>query len=169
MTDLDNLLEASQLQHHGIKGMKWGVRRTREQLSNPTPVKIIAKPGQAIVTKGGKRAPTHDEAKAAAIARQKAKSSGLQSLSNKEIQTIVTRMDLEQRYAKLNPEKKKRGAEFIESLIEDAQVAVPELALVGAKNYFRDTNDYRVKMGLKVAESVIERRSEQAGKQKKKK
>lgn len=155
------------LEHHGIKGMKWGVRRTRQQLSNPTEVKIVAKPGRAIVTTGGRRNPTHDEAKEAAIARQKAKTSGLQALSNKEIQTIVTRMNLENQYAKLNPRKKRRGEDFVKELISDA---APNIALSGAKWYFEDSNDYRVQMGLKVAEGVVNARnnSQQGGKKKKK-
>lgn len=161
------------LEHYGIKGMRWGVRRTQEQLKNPTPVKITSKPGMPIVTRGGKRIPTHDEAKEAAIARQKAKSSGLQALSNKEIQTIVTRMNLEQQYAKLNPTTKSIGRRFVDSALEDAKGAtravVPQLALVGAKNYFGDSEDYRVRVGLQVAEGLVNSRSERQNSKNKKK
>ena len=38
-TDLEREAELYSLEHHGIKGMKWGVRRTPEQLVHKSKTK----------------------------------------------------------------------------------------------------------------------------------
>lgn len=67
------------IMHFGIKGMKWGVRR--------------ADPSSAST-------PSEDSAKATEL-RQKIKTSGTRSLSNTELQTVITRLNLETQYAGL--------------------------------------------------------------------
>ena len=116
------------LAHYGVRGMRWGVRRSAAELSGPQPVTIDAKPGKKIQTSGGKGQPVSDDAKLAAVYRQKAKASGPQSLSNAEMQTIVTRMNLEQQYMKLNPKQVSLGEKFLKDY-------APILALEGGKQY----------------------------------
>lgn len=88
------------LSHHGVKGMKWGIRRDRSGSSGPTPVSTKQK-GKRLQTKGGKgHAPTEDATRAA-VGRQKAKSSGTHALTNQELREVVNRMNLEQQYSKL--------------------------------------------------------------------
>jgi hypothetical protein len=116
------------LTHYGRRGMKWGVRRSPAELAGPQPVTIDAKPGKKIQTSGGKGQPVSDDAKLAAVYRQKAKASGPQSLSNAEMQTIVTRMNLEQQYMKLNPKQVSLGEKFLKDY-------APMLALEGGKQY----------------------------------
>lgn len=67
------------LAHHGVKGMRWGVRK-------------------------GKGAPTHpasEDHTRAAEAGAKAKESGVKALSNKELQDIITRKNLEKQHREL--------------------------------------------------------------------
>lgn len=71
------------LSHYGVKGMRWGVTRKNTDSGGYKVVSIS------------------DEAKARAAAQKKAKEQGLDSLSNKEIQDAVTRMNLEQQYSRL--------------------------------------------------------------------
>jgi len=102
--------------HHGIKGMKWGVRRAESSLSaaraarsdaraakavqkaaaNKVTVKTTSELGKAYVrTKGGSHQPATDDAVKAQIAKQKLKKSGMNSLTNEELQTLATRQNLE--------------------------------------------------------------------------
>lgn len=93
------------LAHYGVKGMKWGKRK-----SEPTSVTTTAVPGKRVKAKGGTLQPASDDAVRAAASKQRAKKSTTDSLSNKELQELVTRMNLEQQYARLagpsNPAKK---------------------------------------------------------------
>lgn len=82
------------LAHHGIKGMRWGV-------------------------KGGKGTPTagSDDAKRAAASKEIVKKSGVKALNNQELQHLVNRINLEQQYKRLNPSNKEKAARFAADLL----------------------------------------------------
>jgi hypothetical protein len=162
MPDLDTVLE-----HFGIRGMHWGVRRSKAELSGPTPVIVKVKPGQKIVTKGGKGYKPVEEAINAAVVKQRAKSSGVQSLSNQELQAAVNRMNLEQSYTKLNPKKLSFGQKATNELLYGD---TPNMAIAGAKPLFAtkiatelaasatSPASSRTKTGLDFMEAVIKAR-----------
>jgi hypothetical protein len=79
------------LAHHGVKGMRWGTRRA----STPA---------------------SEDHARAA-DAKARAKSDGVKTLSNKELQDAINRMNLEQQYNRLNPSKTKKGLQFAADIL----------------------------------------------------
>jgi hypothetical protein len=82
--------------HFGVKGMHWGIRR--------------------------KRSSEHDseDAKAASEAAKKVKKHGTSSLTNKELQQLVNRMNLEQQFNRLTPDSKgKAAAKFAKDLLVD--------------------------------------------------
>lgn len=93
------------LEHFGVKGMKWGVRKDRGGSSGPQAVVTRSKPGQRVTASGGGGRLPHEDAKRAVALAQKAKSSTTHSLSNEELKDLLTRLDLESRYTKLNPPK----------------------------------------------------------------
>jgi hypothetical protein len=95
------------LEHYGVKGMKWGVRR---RSTTPTAVAVTTRPGKRVKTAGGKGQSASEDAVTAAVARQKAKKSTVDSLSNKELQNLVARMNLEQQYSRLAPVTPGRAA-----------------------------------------------------------
>jgi hypothetical protein len=68
------------LAHHGVKGMKWGVRHL---------------PGGGITG-----SPTAD-AQAADMAKKKIATGGTHALTTHELQSLVNRMNLEQQYSRL--------------------------------------------------------------------
>lgn len=78
------------LAHYGVKGMKWGKRKKSSS------------------------EPSSDDASKAADLKVRAKKSGTSVLTNQELQTLVTRMNLEQQYSRLNPQTKSAGRKFLE-------------------------------------------------------
>jgi hypothetical protein len=73
--------------HYGIKGMRWGVRRRHSD----------SDPGSADAEKAKQHAAT-------------VKTHGTKALSNKELQELVTRMNLEQQFNTLSTKEKKATA-----------------------------------------------------------
>ena len=84
------------LSHHGVLGMKWGQRRSREELASVS-VKTRSGPQHKTIikTKGGRGIAAHPDAIAAKVATQKLKKSGVHTLSNDELQKLATRTNLE--------------------------------------------------------------------------
>ena len=94
------------LQHYGTKGMKWGVRKNAPA---PGTVRVTEK-GKKLKTAGGKGFETHPDATNAATTKQKLKGSGPKALSNKELQDLSTRLNLERNVRSLMAEDKKANS-----------------------------------------------------------
>lgn len=93
----DRMTVVEALAHYGVKGMKWGIRRTPAQLA----------------------AASKDSEEAQRIAKI-AKTSGTKALSNDELRELNTRLQLEQQYMKLQPQNKgriKKGQEFTNEVL----------------------------------------------------
>jgi len=74
------------LEHFGVKGMRWGVRR---------------KPG----------APASEDVQRVKATQSKIKRGKTDALSNKELQDLVTRMNLEQQYSRMVSDQQKKKYE----------------------------------------------------------
>jgi len=74
------------LTHYGIKGMKWGVRRSDAQLAR---AQSAPKPTLS------------DDAKTAERLHNKVQTKGTGSLSNQEMRQFIERMNLERQYSQL--------------------------------------------------------------------
>jgi 2'-5' RNA ligase len=88
----DNSLTMSEkgpvfLSHYGVKGMRWGVIRDRIQTAKNS--------------KAAKYASASADHKRAAKVRTKAKVIGVQSLTNDDLQKVISRMNLELQYKNL--------------------------------------------------------------------
>src|SRR4051794_35283831 len=112
MESLDQILE-----HHGIKGMRWGVRRTRGADGRVSGYSKKVKPGSSA-----------DAARAQGLKTQIKLTGGTHSLSNQDLQHLVTRMNLEQQHARLSPSVKSAGAKFTKDVL--VQVGKQEAARV---------------------------------------
>src|SRR6478735_507498 len=110
------------LAHHGVKGMRWGVRKSRDSGSSSarTDVSIaIRKDGKKIKVSGGSGHPASDDALRTLAGRQIAKTSGTHALTNDDLQAVVKRMQLEQSYKQLLEKQPKSLRDKAVNLILD--------------------------------------------------
>ncbi|HMS83623.1 MAG TPA: hypothetical protein PKD12_08235 [Nitrospira sp.] len=105
------------LEHHGVKGMKWG--RTTKSAPADGEVRVTQK-GKKLKTEGGKNVAAHPDAVNAAKAKQQASASGIHSLSNKQLQELSTRMNLEQNVARLTKQEQHNSSNFITKLLNQS-------------------------------------------------
>ena len=80
------------LAHHGVKGMRWGVRR--KATVGPQEV-IVSDKRRKLRLTGGKGHPAHSDAVRARTIGQVGKKSGLKALSDQELQEYNKRLQLE--------------------------------------------------------------------------
>jgi hypothetical protein len=95
----------SELEHFGIKGMRWGVRRKSVKPSGDA----------ATVDRLGK----------------KLKTGGTKALTNKELKKVVDRMNLEKQYKNLAPDSpSKKASKFVaDMLLTAGKAEVSKLVL----------------------------------------
>lgn len=109
------------LRHYGVKGMKWGVRNT----DRSSTVDVFQKrPGKRLDATGGHGLPASEDAKRAAVSKQKAKVSSVDALADNELKGLVNRMNLEQNYTRLSATEAQQrmslGRRFTQGFLSDA-------------------------------------------------
>ena len=112
------------LSHYGIKGMKWGRRRaSSDDVSSPSKSSVTATPIE--------KPKASADATAVSTYRSRVAAGGVDALSTKELQQLVNRQNLEQQYAKLNPEPMSKGQKFMTETLP----TVVDVAKVGYGAY----------------------------------
>ncbi len=96
----------SELYHYGILGMKWGVRRTPEQLGHRSAQREETK-NRLIRSSGSRNSTT----------LKKARGEDISKLSNQQLKDYNERLNLEQNFAKLTEGKVKQGKDWIAKTI----------------------------------------------------
>jgi hypothetical protein len=99
------------LAHHGVKGMRWGVRRDRSSAVT------VSDKGKRLKTKGGHGRPAHTDAVRVRTIGQVGRKSGFKALSNEELQAFNQRLNLEQQAKRLHYNDQSPPKKFILTLL----------------------------------------------------
>ncbi len=113
---MDKILDG-ELIHHGIKGQKWGVRRTQAQLGHTSGVK--------------KRISSVHRTKQKKSSKNVTKKKSVSEMTDTELITAINRKRLEKQYLELHPTKVSLGKQFTEKVINE--IAIPSVTY-SAKN-----------------------------------
>lgn len=108
------------LAHYGVKGMRWG-KTLKSNIAERTGSTVVVKTkaGKRVKTVGGAKREASEDAMKTAAYKQVAKKSTTDALSTKQLQEMVTRMNLEQQYTKLQngDPSAKRATKFVNKLL----------------------------------------------------
>lgn len=110
-----------ELYHYGIKGMKWGIRRSPAQLGHKTGTKKKKKSGVVDAVK--KMAANHKQKKAAKAETERQKSlkkKKISDMTDDELRERIARLELEKRYRDLAPKQSHRGRDFVIGVLENS-------------------------------------------------
>lgn len=130
------------LVHYGVKGMKWGIRRSPAELARARgerAPKTTKKKTSFFSRKTVKKKPEKAPAKASTKKETPSKKTPSE-MTNDELQAAVRRLELEKRYRDLSPKKVSVGRKIVDSVI------IPALTESG-KNLLKD---YTTKLGKQV-------------------
>lgn len=122
------------LMHHGIKGMKWGIRRTPEQLGHRSERRDEVK-NRLIRSSGSRSSNTLREARGKDINK----------LSNQQLRDYNDRLNLEQNFARLTEGRVKQGKDWVTKTIVSGIIVgtVAQVTKSVVKNWLE------VKFGIK--------------------
>lgn len=126
MTATTNKILDEILEHHGVKGQKWGIRRKATVGAQEV---VVSDRRKKLKTSGGEGHPAHPDAVRARTSGQIAKKSGVKALSNEELQAYTKRLQLEQSLKRLSYNDKPAAHRFIlKTLGQTGQTASQEIS-----------------------------------------
>jgi hypothetical protein len=119
--------------HHGIKGMKWGVRRYQKKNGGLT---ALGKKLRKAANKYQKEKKQKAEAKKAIEAKA---NRTVKDMSDKELTDVIRRLEMEKKYKELNPAQVSKGKRFMDTMLNNViSPAAEDVAKQLAKSYMVD-------------------------------
>ena len=112
----------NELYHHGVKGMKWGVRKTPVRSSSGTTRKRKSNALSLFKKKKATR-------KVSSANSSPSQTKSIKDMSDDELERKIERARLEQKYLELNPETVSRGRRIAKSVKDD--MIVPAAVDIG--------------------------------------
>lgn len=112
----------NELYHHGVKGMKWGVRKTPVRSSSGATQKRKSNTLSLFKKKKTTR-------KVSSANSSPAQTKSIKDMSDDELQIKIDRARLEQKYLELNPKTVSRGRRIAKSVMDD--IIVPAAVDIG--------------------------------------
>ena len=115
-------MDNDELMHYGVKGQKWGVIRTPEQLGRK-------KPPSSKSLFGKKKAKTKTKTKTKSESSKEEtapKKKSVKEMSDDELNAAIRRMQLEQTYASLSPQKVSTGKAITKRILNNIVVPAAE-------------------------------------------
>lgn len=92
---------SDELYHHGIKGMKWGVRRSRAQLGYSSSPRKTKKQAQKVSSKQQRR-------------------NEMKNMSDAELRSRINRIQMEKQYMQLTEPQLSPGKKFVKDVLTNA-------------------------------------------------
>lgn len=108
---LQKIVDDMILEHVGVKGMRWGIRKSEVTVSSR---------GKKLKTSGGRGVPAHPDALRAHKIGQIVKKSGSKSVSNQDLKTYADRLQLEQNVSRLTSQPTSRSTKFIKDVLSQS-------------------------------------------------
>ena len=112
----------NELYHHGVKGMKWGVRKTPVRSSGGTTRKRKSNTLSLFKKKKTTR-------KVSSANSSPSQTKSIKDMSDDELERKIERARLEQKYLELNPNTVSRGRQIAKSVKDD--IIVPAAVDIG--------------------------------------
>lgn len=123
-------MDNNELMHHGVKGMKWGIRRYQKKDGSLT---ALGRYKQYKTNKQRKK--NLEKAREAKAAKKKAatqpvqKKKSVKEMSDAELQSAIRRLEMEQRYNQLSPKKVSKGQAAVKRITNN--VILPSAENIG--------------------------------------
>ena len=123
-----NYYADNELYHHGIKGMKWGVRRTPAQLGHDTggvdlqKAKKKVEAANTIVNESQNINRKVSSRKQRKIQKQQVQNA--KAMTDQELRERVNRLNMEQQYARLSAEQMSAGKVNVDRVLSEVGTVV---------------------------------------------
>ena len=150
------------IQHHGVLGMKWGVRRYQNRDGSLTPAgkRKAAKLKERYTRLTGKRM-RRNPAKnttTAKVENKTKKKKTVSEMSDDELRARIDRLTLERRFNELNPKQVSKGAAFKKAFSDTAVSVIRDNGKKVVGDYLE--KKMRASLGMNVADPVKELKKE---------